>query len=49
MQKMTTMELDARINQFMQRKRENFPELFNRFDTLPSGGKGAHGSLPGVR
>ena len=46
MQKMTNMELDARINQFMERKREDFPELFSRFDTLRSGGKGVHGRLP---
>lgn len=49
MQKMTNMELDARINQFMERKREDFPELFSRFDTLRSGGKGAHNRLPVAR
>ena len=32
MKRMTETELDARIAQFMDRKREDFPGLFSRLD-----------------
>jgi hypothetical protein len=35
MKRMTDTELDARIAQFMDRKKEDFPSLFGRYESSP--------------